>query len=99
MWIKYGYPPPKNKGLCSYNKEWEAKKTWVKPVSGDSAKSLCTLCRQEFSVGLGGGIIPTLVWHCAPNKILFPLFGTEKVGNPKQKLNLAQRSPTTQNQL
>lgn len=39
------------------------------------------------------------VWHCAPNEILCPLFGNVKVGNPNQKFNLAQRSPTTQSQL
>ena len=46
--------PAKKKRLCSYNKQWEAKKTWVKPVSGDSTKAFCTLCRREFSIGHGG---------------------------------------------
>ncbi|XP_078282406.1 uncharacterized protein LOC144608476 [Rhinoraja longicauda] len=46
--------PAKKKRLCSYNEQWEAKKTWVQPVGGDSTKAFCTLCRREFSIGHGG---------------------------------------------
>lgn len=37
MWLKYGEKPAKKKTVCSYNKEWEAKKTWVKLVGSESA--------------------------------------------------------------
>lgn len=46
--------PAKNRRLCSYNKQWEVKNAWIKPVSGDSTKAFCTLCRRELSVGHGG---------------------------------------------
>lgn len=45
--------PTKKKRLCSYNKLWEAKKPWIKPVSDDS-KAYCTVCRREFSISHGG---------------------------------------------
>uniref|UniRef100_A0A8C6LFC2 Uncharacterized protein n=1 Tax=Nothobranchius furzeri TaxID=105023 RepID=A0A8C6LFC2_NOTFU len=46
--------PPKKKRLCRYKKEWEVKQTWIKPVSSNTTKAFCTLCRREFSVGHGG---------------------------------------------
>lgn len=46
--------PAKKKRLCSYNKNWEVKNIWIKPVSGDSTKAFCSLCRREFSVAHGG---------------------------------------------
>ena len=44
----------KRKKMSSYNKQWEAKKMWVEPVSGDSTKAFCTLRRREFSIGHEG---------------------------------------------
>ncbi|KAK0135426.1 hypothetical protein N1851_028718 [Merluccius polli] len=46
--------PPKKKRLCSYKKEWELKRSWVKPVVGDEKKVFCTLCRREFAISHGG---------------------------------------------
>lgn len=46
--------PVTKKRLCSYNKQWETKKPWVKPVSGDVTKAYCTVCRREFSISHGG---------------------------------------------
>ena len=46
--------PFKKKRLVSYNKKWEEKHSWVKPVSGDQSRVFCTFCRREFSISHGG---------------------------------------------
>ena len=49
-----GPGPSKKKRLVSYNKKWEEKHSWVKPVSGDQSRVFCTFCRGEFSISHGG---------------------------------------------
>ena len=49
-----GPGPSKKKRVVSYNKKWEEKHSWVKPVSGDQSRVFCTFCRREFSITHGG---------------------------------------------
>ena len=46
--------PAIKKRLCAYNKSWEEKFTWVKPISDAPMKAFCNLGRREFSISHGG---------------------------------------------
>lgn len=46
--------PARKKRLCSYNKSWEEKFTWVNPVRDAPMRAFCNLCRREFSISHGG---------------------------------------------
>ena len=45
--------PVNKKRLCSYNRDWELKRSWVKATT-DPRRAFCNLCRKEISIGHGG---------------------------------------------
>lgn len=49
--------PKKKKHLCSCNKEWKKKYTWLKPAAGDPKKAECSVCHRSFTIMRGEGDI------------------------------------------
>lgn len=45
-------PPKKCRRLCSYNKNWEEKNTWLK--KNDEFNAECKLCMNCFNISIGG---------------------------------------------
>lgn len=73
-------PVTKKKRLCSYNKQWEAKKPWVKPVSDDCTKGNWTVRRREFSVSHGGENNLTRHASCEMHKKAILAKGASNIG-------------------
>lgn len=45
-------PPKKCRRLCTYNKNWEEKNTWLK--KNDEFNAECKLCMNCFNISIGG---------------------------------------------